>query len=162
MARKNQGETIAEPKPKRPYKTRNRMTESEKLLRDLEANYKSNRKLLLRSLENCRVGTTSYLQHLKALDDQFLKYAEFRRDVGILPKNVGAQTVTEYRFRAIMGKNGSVQTVPVETNQQTLELDRAEEKTARTNAFDSPEDEVIRAQFEEEFSEHRRPANDAC
>ena len=138
---------------KRKYKTRNRMSESEKLLRDLEANYKSTRKMLLKSLENCNLGTGSHLQHLKALDDQFLKYAEFRRDIGILPKNIASQTVTEYKFRAVMGKGGSVRTVPLQTKQQALELDRAEEKQARRNLFDSPEDEAARAQLEAEFGD---------
>jgi hypothetical protein len=161
MATKKQDQAGPEPTAKRRYKTRNRMNESEKLLRDLDANYKSTRKMLLKSLENCNLGTGSYLQHLKALDDQFLKYAEFRRDIGILPKNVASQTVTEYKFRAVTGKGGSVRTVPVHSKQQALELDRAEEKEIKKDIFDSPEDEAIRKQFEEEFPEGRGPTMDS-
>ncbi len=92
--------SAAEPKPKRTYRTRNRMSQCEKLLRDVDMNSKTTRKMLMKSPENCNVGTGSYLQHLKALDDQFLKYAEFRRDIGLLPKNVASQTTTEYKFKA--------------------------------------------------------------
>jgi hypothetical protein len=37
------------------------MSEAEKLMRDLEANYKSSLKMLLESLEKCSIGTNSYL-----------------------------------------------------------------------------------------------------
>lgn len=149
----DEGTLATEPKAKRKYKTRNRMSESDKLMRDLEANYKSTRKMLLKSLENCRIGTASYLQHLKALDDQFLKYAAFRREIGILPKNVASQTVTKYQFRAVMGKGGLVRTVPVQTKEQALELDHVEQKEAQNGYFDSAEDEAIRKRLDEDFPE---------
>ncbi len=142
----------AESSKKRKYKTRNRMSESEKLMRDVEVNYKTTRKMLLKSLENSNVGTGSYLQHLKALDDQFLKYAEFRREIGLLPKNVASQTATEYVFKAHVGKGGSVQTLPV-NSKQLHDLERAEQREYDSHVASSSEDEAIRAQLEAEFGD---------
>ena len=70
MDRTNHVEALAaEQKPKRPYKTRARMSEVEKLMRDVEVNYKTTRKMLLKSLENCNLGTVSYLHHLTAAEN---------------------------------------------------------------------------------------------
>ena len=54
------------------------------------------------------------------------------------------QTTTECKFKAHVGKGGSVQTMPV-NNKQLHEIERAEEKEYKKSAADSPEDEAIRA-----------------
>jgi hypothetical protein len=84
------------PKAKRAYKSRGRMSEAEKLMRDLDAGYKHNRKMIEKSMEECSKGTNTYLAHVKALDAQLLEYARFRREIGMLPKSVTSQTTTEY------------------------------------------------------------------
>lgn len=142
----------AEAKPKRKYRTRNRMSDSEKLIRDLEAGYKANRKLLEKSLAACSIGTNSYLAHLKAMDDQFLKYADFRREIGVIPKNVGSTTEREFIFKAHAAKGGAVNTTRVSTPAQMQEIERAEAKEIKKGQCLSAEDEAIRAGFDEQFS----------
>jgi hypothetical protein len=139
-------------KQKRAYKTRNRMSESDKLVRDLNAGYKANRKLIIESMKQCSVGTNSYLAHVKALDKQLLEYAEFRREIGVLPKNVHAETATQFVFKAHVSKGGNVSTVPVSTPAQMQELERAEAREVKRGYADSPEDEAVRAAFDEQFS----------
>jgi hypothetical protein len=145
-------EEQAEPQKKRAYKTRNRMSESDKLVRDLDAGYKANRKLIIDSMKECSVGTNSYLSHVKALDKQLLDYAAFRREIGVLPKNIHAETSTEFVFKAHVSKGGNVRTVPVSTPAQMQELDRAEAREVKNGYSDSPEDEAIRAGFDEQFA----------
>src|SRR4029077_3079778 len=145
--------TQAAPAPKRKYATRGRMSESDKLVRDLDAGYKQSRKLLEKSMAECRPGTNSYLAHLKALDDQLLKFAEFRRTVGIIPKNVQNQTVKSFVFKAHAAKGGSVSTVAVSTPAQMQELERSEAKEMKKGYHSSEQDESVRAQFESDFGD---------
>ena len=72
--------------------------------------------------------------------------------MGVLPKNVASQTTTEYKFKAHVGKGGSVQTMPV-NNKQLRDMERAEEKEYSEGLADSPEDEAIRAQLEAEYGD---------
>jgi hypothetical protein len=55
-----------------------------------------------------------------------------------------SRTTTEYKFKAHVGKGGSVQIMPV-NDKQLHEIERAEEKEYKKGVADSPEDEVIRA-----------------
>jgi hypothetical protein len=55
-----------------------------------------------------------------------------------------SQTTTEYKFKAHMGKGGSVQTMPV-NDKQLHEIKRAEDKEYKKGVADSPEDEAIHA-----------------
>jgi hypothetical protein len=55
-----------------------------------------------------------------------------------------SQTTTEYKFKAHVGKGGSVQTMPV-NDKQLHEIERAEEKEYKKGVADSPVDEAIRA-----------------
>jgi hypothetical protein len=142
----------AAPKTKRAYKSRGKMSEAEKLMRDLDAGYKHNRKMIEKSMEECGKGTNTYLAHVKALDAQLLEYARFRREIGMLPKSVAAQTTTEYVFKAHVGKGGSVQTTAVNTK-QLHDIELAEAKECKKGMADSPEDEAIRAQFEAQYGD---------
>ena len=58
--------------------------------------------------------------------------------MGVLPKNVASQTTTEYKFKAHVGKGGSVQTMPV-NNKQLRDMERAEDKEYKEGVADSPE-----------------------
>jgi hypothetical protein len=139
------------PKAKRAYKSRGKMSEAEKLMRDLDAGYKHNRKMIEKSMEECGKGTNTYLAHVKALDAQLLEYARFRREIGMLPKSVAAQTTTQYIFKAHVAKSGNVTTVPVSSAAEMQELERSEEKEMKEGYYKSEEDEAIRARFEAEF-----------
>lgn len=73
--------------------------------------------------------------------------------MGVLPKNVQAQTRTKYVFKAQVSQGGGVQTFGVDSKQQLLDITRAEEKAHKEGASDSPEDQAIRAQLEAEFGD---------
>jgi uncharacterized phage protein gp47/JayE len=107
-------------------------------------------------MKKCSVGTNSYLSHVKALDKQLLEYAAFRREIGVLPKNVRAETATEFIFKAHVSKGGNVSTVPVSTLAQMQELERSEAREAKIGYADSSEDDAIRARFEEQFADSAR------
>jgi hypothetical protein len=56
-----------------------------------------------------------------------------------------SQTTTEYKFKAHVGKGGSVQTMPV-NDKQLHEIKRAEDQEYKKGVLaDSPEDEAIHA-----------------
>ena len=57
-----------------------------------------------------------------------IDFAEQMTKMGVLPKNVPAQTKSEYVFKAHVGKGGAVQTLAVDSKQQLLDITRAEEK----------------------------------
>ena len=144
----------AEAKPKRKYRTRNRMSNSQKLIRDLEAGYKANRKLLEKSLAACSIGTNSYLAHLKAMDDQFLKYADFRREIGVLPKNVGSTTEREFIFKAHAAKaEPSIRRVSLRPR-RCKRLSARRPRKSEGQCL-SAEDEAIRAGFDQGNSRRR-------
>jgi hypothetical protein len=139
------------PKSKRAYKSRGKMSEAEKLMRDLDAGYKHNRKMIEQSMAECGKGTNTYLAHVKALDAQLLEYARFRREIGMLPKSIAAQATTQYVFKAHVAQSGNVTTVPVSSAAEMKELERSEEQEMKKGYFTSEEDEAIRARFEAEF-----------
>ncbi len=145
-------ETEDQKKTEPRKRKRGKLTDADKLIRDLNAGFKANRKLLEQSLAQCSPGTNSYLAHIKALDDQFLKYSEFRREIGVLPKNVGTITEKEFIFKAHASKGGAVNTTRISTPAQMQEIERAEAKEIKKGQYLSAEDEAIRAGFDEQFS----------
>lgn len=72
--------------------------------------------------------------------------------MGVLPKNVQAQTKTAYVFKAHVSKGGGVQTLAV-SDKQLSEMERAEDQEYRNGVFESPEDEATRAQLDVEFGD---------
>ena len=104
--------------------------------------------------KECSPGTNSRLAYLKALQQLEIDFAEQMTKMGVLPKNIQAQTKTEYVFKAHVGKGGAVQTVAVDSKQQLLDITRAEEKEYKSGVANSPEDEAIRAELEAEFGDH--------
>jgi hypothetical protein len=144
-----------EPKPKRAYKKRMSKTDAQKAITQLEVTHKLVKKDILTALKQkeCRPGTNSRLAYLKALQQLEIDFAEQMTRMGVLPKNVRAQTKTEYIFKAHVGKGGGVQTIAVDSKQQLLDITRSEEKEYRKGVSDSPEDEAIRAQLEAEFGD---------
>jgi hypothetical protein len=147
--------TATEPKTKRPYKKRMPKSDAQKAITQLEVTHKLVKKDILAALKQkeCRPGTNSRLAYLRALQSLEIDFAEQMTKMGVLPKNVQAQTKTEYIFKARIGKGGGVQTTAVDSKQQLLDIARAEEKEYKAGVANSPEDEAIRAQLEAEFGD---------
>jgi hypothetical protein len=82
-----------------------------------------------------------------------IDYVQQITAMGLLPKNVQAQTKTAYVFKAHVSKGGGVQTLAVISKQQLLDITRAEEKEYKKGVANSPEDEAIRAQLEAEYGD---------
>jgi hypothetical protein len=147
-------ESAPEVKPKRKYKTRNSMSDAEKAIRDLRDTHKYVKKDIEKALKSkeCSPGTNSRLAYLKALQQLEIDFAETMTKMGVLPKNVAAQTTTSYTFKAHVSKGGNVSTVPVSTPAQMQELERSEAREAKRGYANAPEDDAIRAGFDEQFA----------
>jgi hypothetical protein len=145
-----------EPRPKRAYKKRMSKTDAEKAVTQLELTHRYARKDILAALKRkeCSPGTNSRLAYLKALQQLEIDYVQQITEMGLLPRNVQAQTKTAYVFKAHVGKGGTVQTLTVDSKQRLLDITRAEEKEYEAGAANSPEDEAIRAQLEAEFGDN--------
>lgn len=143
-----------ESKPKRKYKQRLSKSDAEKAITQLEVTHKYVKKDILTALKSkeCYPGTNARLAYLKALQQLEIDYVEQITKMGVLPKNVTSQTTTAYKFKAHVGKGGSVQTMPV-NNKQLHDLERAEQREYDKHVAGSPEDEAIRAQLEAEFGD---------
>jgi hypothetical protein len=144
-----------ESKPKRKYKQRLSKSDAEKAITQLEVTHKYVKKDILAALKQkvCSPGTNSRLAYLKALQQLEIDFVQQITAMGLLPKNMQAQTKTAYVFKAHVSKGGGVQTLIVDSKQQLLDITRAEEKEYRKGVADSPEDEAIRAQLEAEFGD---------
>jgi hypothetical protein len=140
--------------PKRAYKKRMVKTEAEKAITQLEVAHKYAKKDILAALKQkeCSPGTNSRLAYLKALQQLEIDYVQQITAMGLLPKNVQAQTKTAYVFKAHVSKGGGV-TLAVNSKQQLLDITRAEEKEYRKGVANSPEDQAIRAQLEAEYGD---------
>lgn len=151
----NEATPAPESKPKRAYKKRLSKSAAEKAITELIVTHKYVKRDILSALKQkeCSPGTNSRLAYLKALQQLGIEFAEQMTKMGVLPKNVQAQTKTEYVFKAHVSKGGGVQTFAVDSKQQLLDITRAEEKEYKKGVADSPEDEAIREQLEAEYGD---------
>ena len=141
-------------KATRAYKQRSKLSDAEKAIAKLDKTHKFVRLDILKALrgKECCPGTNSRLAYLKALQQLEIDYVQQMTEMGVLPKNATSQTTTEYIFKAVVGKGGSVRTTSVNTK-QLHDIERAEEKEYKKGMADSPEDEAIRAQFETQYGD---------
>jgi hypothetical protein len=141
-----------EPRTKRRYKQRLTKSDADKAITSLIVTHRYVRKDILAALreKECRAGTTARLAYLKALQQLEIDFAEQMVKMGVLPKNVQAQSQTSYKFKAVVGHGGTVQTLAV-SDQQLDELEKAEAKETRKGVAEEPEDEAIREQLEAEY-----------
>ncbi len=120
-------------------------------LSDLRRYYETCRTALARSTKKCTEGTAVMLAHIKAAWDLEKEYLEAMQGLGVLPKNLGNLTKTEYIFKAHVSKGGGVNTTVVKDNKDLKTIEAREVKYLEA-AHETPEDAAIRAQFDEEFS----------
>jgi hypothetical protein len=141
------------PKAKRAYKQRAKLSAAAKAIAKLEKTHKFVRLDILKALrgKECSPGTNSRLAYLKALQQLEIDYVDQITKMGVLPKNVQAQTTKQYVFKAHVTSSGNVTTVPVSTPAEVRELERIESKEMKKGYFMSEEDEEIRAELEAQF-----------
>ena len=141
------------PNTKRAYKQRPKLSAAAKAIAKLEKTHKFVRLDILKALraKECSPGTNSRLAYLKALQQLEIDYVDQITKMGVLPKNVQAQTTTQYVFKAHVTSGGSVNTVPVSSAAEVRELERIESKETKKGYFVSEEDEAIRAELEAQF-----------
>lgn len=82
------------------------------------------------SKTKCRKGDRTFLEHCKAIFDLQLKKVKALQDLGYYPKNLGNMTVERFDYKAVVGKDGSVDTRPADlpdsafyTDQQILDAE---------------------------------------
>lgn len=140
-------------KPKRAYKQRAKLSAAAKAIAKLEKTHKFVRLDILKALrgKECSPGTNSRLAYLKALQQLEIDFVDQITKMGVLPKNVQAQTTAQYVFKAHVTGGGNVTTVPVSNAAEARELERIESKETKKGYFVSEEDEAIRAELEAQF-----------
>jgi hypothetical protein len=65
------------------------------------------------SKKECAKGSRDYLEHCKAIFNFQLAKIKALQDLGYLPKNLGSMTIDKFEYKAIVTKDGSVNTRPV-------------------------------------------------
>lgn len=81
---------------KKPPKT------SAQIAAEIDKTYTAARKQLLDSMKTTKIGTRSYLDHVKLLADLERKYRAERAERGLDPQNLGAATKTQYVYKAVV------------------------------------------------------------
>lgn len=64
------------------------------------------------SKTKCRKGERTYLEHCKTIFDLQLKKVKALQELGYYPRNLGNLTVERFDYKAVVGKDGSVETRP--------------------------------------------------
>jgi hypothetical protein len=82
-----------------------------------------------RSKTKCKIGTPAYLNHCKTIFDLQLAKVKALQDLGYYPKSLGNLTVDKFEYVAVVGKDGSVNTRPIE-------LQRAAESETGVNSVE--------------------------
>lgn len=119
---------------------------------DLRRAFENIKSELAKSTKKCEYGTNTWLAHKKFEWELEQGIIARLQDLGVLPKNLGNLTKTEFIFKAHVAKGGGVNTVPVET-QEELKTIEAQEFKLLPGAHESDEDKAIRAQFDAQFAD---------
>jgi hypothetical protein len=93
------------------------------VIADIEFNFRRQLRGLETSKAKCALGTTEYRLHCQAILDIELRKTKMFQDLGYLPKNLGNLTTENYEYAAVLIKDGSVESRPMnlfdaETQQQ--------------------------------------------
>ncbi len=96
---------------------RESQTESTKLLSELTASYKENRKRLIDALGTLKPGTSVFLQYCRAIEECDRKHREELVVRGLSPENLGANVRPGWKFVAHVSADGTVNCVEVHPGQ---------------------------------------------
>lgn len=119
---------------------------------DLRRGYERIKVELAKSTKKCEYGTNTWLAHTKFEWELEKEIIEALQGLGVLPKNLGNLTKTQFIFKAHVAKGGGVSVTPVESDED-LKTIEAEEVKLLPGAFESDEDRAIRAKFDVDFSD---------
>jgi hypothetical protein len=152
MENEQQITPTSEPRKKRPYKKRLTKSPADKAITSLIVCHRYVKKDIMDALKSkeCRPGTNARLAYLKRLEESEAAFTKQMIELGVLPKNVSAETTSSYVFKTVTSKGGGMQTISV-SEKQLSELEKSEATQIRIGAAESPEDEQIRTQLENEF-----------
>jgi hypothetical protein len=89
------------------------------------------------SKRKCKLGTNAFLKHCVAAHKMRLDTVHALQDLGYYPKNLGNMTVSKFEYRAIVSKDGSVDTQPVMENDNIIDAEVIE-----TKAIAAPEEAI--------------------
>jgi predicted transcriptional regulator len=66
-----------------------------------------------RSKAKAKLGSDTFLKHCTSAMELRLKMVKSLQDIGYLPKNLGNMTVESYEYKAVVHRDGSVETRPL-------------------------------------------------
>jgi hypothetical protein len=76
-----------------------------------------------KSKRKCKLGGRPYLEHCKAIFNLQLQKVKALQELGYYPKNLGNMTVEKFEYKAIVGKDGSVNTRAIEGYEEDDAID---------------------------------------
>ncbi len=83
------------------------------VIADIEFNFRRQLRGLEVSKSACKPGTTEYRLHCQAILDIELRKTKMFQDLGYLPKNLGNIVTENYEYAAVLLKDGSVESRPM-------------------------------------------------
>lgn len=83
------------------------------VIADIEFNFRRQLRGLEASKAKCHLGSTEYRLHCQAILDIELRKTKMFQDLGYLPKNLGNLTTESYEYAAVLIKDGSVESRPM-------------------------------------------------
>jgi hypothetical protein len=116
----------------------------------LVASYDTFCKELELSTKETTAGTSNRLKHLTTAMEMRFKLIDSLQSLGLLPKNLGNSTKTEFVFRAHADKNGGINTTPVKRE----DLNELNAKEVSHVPVETAEDREIVAALEAEYNQH--------
>lgn len=83
-----------------------------------------------RSKGKASAGTKAYLDHCRAIFNMKLESVKALQELGYYPRNLGNMVVEKFEYRATVGRDGSVDTRPVNLldNENIIEAEFEEQK----------------------------------
>lgn len=83
------------------------------VIADIALNFDRQVKDLEQSKKKCDPGTRTYMEHCRAIFTMELAKVKALQDLGYYPKNLGNLSIEKFEYRAIVSKDGGVDTRPV-------------------------------------------------
>ncbi len=113
------------------------------VIADIALNFDRQVRDIEKSKRDAKTGSMSYLQHCKAIFQLELEKVKVLQDLGYYPKNLGNMTVDKFEYKAIVSKDGNVDTreTNLKFNAQG-EIQEAEFEVVIPKALDAPAEPV--------------------
>jgi transcription antitermination factor NusG len=86
-----------------------------------------------RGKKKSQLGSRTHLEYVKASVEMQLKKVKALQELGYYPHNIGNMTVEKYEYRAIVSKDGSVDTRPVHI---AIEIEESERQRVIEGEFE--------------------------